>query len=647
MKKCKIVFKPEGKKVEVAHGTDLLTAAISAGVYLTSNCGGEGVCGRCKVIVKKGKYAFESNARLSDDEIKKKYVIACLTTVMGDMEVFVPQASKLHFERLKNKDAAKFAKKVLSGKTEEAPEGKAAGSKKNLKLSSLTRKIGINLPQPDLNDKISDADRLLREINKVCGFTPVLEISHIRKLGRLLRSSDWAVIVTIAFADTPEITNIEPGNSSIRNFGFAFDIGTTTISGQLVDLDKGTVLGTRTLYNKQLTFGDDVITRIIFAGEKNGLKKLHAAAAENINTIIEDLTGAFGVSLSDVTVLSVAGNTTMMHLLYKIDPEYIRREPYTPAANFLPTVKAKDLGIEINPRAILVSLPGVSTYVGGDITAGVLSSGFYSEKPVTLIVDIGTNGEIALGNEEWIIAASASAGPAFEGTGVACGMRAATGAIEDVTISPDFEPVLKTIKGAKPRGICGSGYIALLGEMFRSGVMDRSGKIDISRKTKRIRKKDGEAEYVIAFKEESGVEYDIVIKESDIDNLKRSKGAIYSAIMVLLKKVGMDISAISRIYIAGGFGNFIDIDKAVCIGLLPDIPRQKYLFIGNSSLAGAREALLYERSRADAAEIARKMTYMELSLDNMYSDEYVASLFFPHTDIAKFSGSCGKKEGRK
>ncbi|MCX5669012.1 MAG: ASKHA domain-containing protein, partial [Candidatus Omnitrophica bacterium] len=318
-----------------------------------------------------------------------------------------------------------------------------------------------------------------------------------------------------------------------------------------------------------------------------------------------------------------------------MDPAHIRRQPYVPTANFLPVLRAAEAGININPRGLLSCVPGVSSYVGGDTTAGILSSGIYQKEDPCILIDIGTNGEIVLGNRDYLVACAASAGPAFEGSGVTSGMRASSGAIQKVSIDKtDFSVKYSTIQDKSPRGICGSGYIDLLSEMLESGIIDKGGKIKVS--GKRIRATDNGQEFVVCFKEEIQADADIVINEADIENLKRSKGAIYSATAILVKHLALEFSAISKIFIAGGFGTYLDIEKAIRIGLLPDLERSKFIFIGNSSLAGSREILLSAQAMAMADKLASKITYFELSVDSGYMEEYSQALFFPHTDLTKF-----------
>jgi len=415
-----------------------------------------------------------------------------------------------------------------------------------------------------------------------------------------------------------------------------FDIGTTTISGQLIDLKNKKVLGTKAAYNKQATFGSDVITRILYARKEEGLERLHQAVCDSMNQIIQELIHEHKADLNDVTCILCSGNTTMIHLLLRIDPTYIRKEPYVPTANFLPTVRAAEAGIQINPRGLLYCVPGIASYVGGDVTAGTLSCGLYKTSELSLLIDIGTNGEVVLGSKEFLVACAASAGPAFEGSGVSCGMRASKGAIQKVKIDPrSLEVKYSTIGDELPKGICGSGYIDIIAELLRLGLIDKGGRIKDAG-LPRIRPGETGNEFVIVPKAESGCESDIVITDADIENLKRAKAAIYSASAVLLRHMGVELRQLKKIFIAGGFGTYLDIANAMTIGLLPDLDRSRFLFVGNSSLAGSRMILLSDQAMEKVDDIAKKITYFELSVDPHYMDEYMAALFFPHTDLSKF-----------
>ncbi|TRZ48495.1 DUF4445 domain-containing protein [bacterium] len=637
MEKFKVTFLPDNKTVEVAKDTTILAAAISAGVYINSVCGGDGVCGRCKVMVKNGKVLTQPTGVISLEERKKGIHLACLTTVHSDLEIEIPAESRLSLEGLTPEEIHQKAKGVY-GESEEVEVQKALVDG-IFKHSPLTAKLYLEIPEPNLDDKISDLERLVRSIKKQIKEIPATHtgLANVRELSELLRSAEWKVTVTLGDRDGAcEILLIEPGNTSRKNFGFCFDIGTTTITGQLVDLNSQKILGTKATYNKQISFGSDVITRIIYAKDEEGLEDLHLAVVDCIDQIISELIKEHGVDLNDATCILCAGNTTMIHLLLCIDPAHIRKEPYVATANFIPVIRSSEAGIRINPKGLLSCVPGVASYVGGDITAGILSCGLAREEDLCVLIDIGTNGEIALGNKEFFIACAASAGPAFEGSGVSSGMRAARGAIQKVKISPpDFNLTYTSIGGAKPRGICGSGYIDIIAEMLRAAILDKDGKIRAI-KNKRVKEGENGREFVVVFKEESESRADIVITEADIDNLKRAKAAIYSATASLLRHMHLDFLQVKKFFIAGGFGTSIDIPNSIAIGLLPDLDKSRFIFVGNSSLAGARQMLLSAEARKKADEIAKKVTYFELSVDPAYMDEYMAALFFPHTDLTRF-----------
>jgi uncharacterized 2Fe-2S/4Fe-4S cluster protein (DUF4445 family) len=636
MQKFKVTFLPDNLTVSVEKDKTILAAAISAGIGINSNCAGDGICGRCKVIVNQGQVNSQPNGIITAQEKKNNVYLACLTTIHSDLEVLVPDSSRLNFDQLTPEELEERLSGLYS-KAEDIHPVKLRFDDKVFKHSPFATKLYLELPEPSLNDSISDLERLYRALRNLGEFPSVATgLFNIRQLGELLRDYGWKVTVTLGRRnDTVEIVLIEPGDTTDKNFGLCFDIGTTTISGQLVNLNSKKILGTKATYNQQAVFGSDVITRIVYAAKTDGLEKLHRAVSDTMNQIIKELVSEHKVDLNDVNCIVCSGNTTMIHLLLSMDPAHIRRQPYVPTANFLPVLRAAEAGININPRGLLNCVPGVSSYVGGDTTAGVLSSGIYQQTEPCILIDIGTNGEIVLGNRDFLVACAASAGPAFEGSGVTSGMRASSGAIQKVSINKnDFSVKYTTIQDKLPRGICGSGYIDLLSEMLDSGIIDKGGKIKVT--GKRIRLTDNGKEFVVCFKEEIQAQADIVINEADIENLKRSKGAIYSATAILVKHLGLEFSAVTKIFIAGGFGTYLDIEKAIRIGLLPDLPRAKFVFIGNSSLAGSREILLSGQARGLADALASKITYFELSVDPGYMEEYSQALFFPHTDLTRF-----------
>lgn len=599
MKDFTVNFISQKKSIKVTQGTDVLTAAIKAGIMVHAACGGEGLCGKCKVV------------------INKKETLACQTIVESDLDVRIPKESLEVHVKLKHE-------------SEEFTKGIVLEREKKYGFSPLVKKEYLELTPPTQDDNLGDLDRIHREIaqrfNNVHISTNLANIKHLHEV---LRDSDFKVSVCVGRKDDAlDIISIEPGDTKKINFGFAFDIGTTTVAGQLIDLNTENVLGTRIAFNKQAGYGSDIITRIIYASDPEGLKKLNEAVLDNINEIIEDLIKTNDLAITDTYCVVCAGNMTMMHLLLKIDPANIRKAPYIPTSTAFDTIHAPEVGIEINPRGVVSFIPGVTTYIGGDIVSGVLACGLSEDEEISLLVDIGTNGEIVLGNSEWMIGAAASAGPAFEGSGLTSGMKAVKGAIQRVEIDKDLNIKAVTIGGEKPKGICGSGYIDLLCGMLKRGIISRDGKINRDLKSKNISKTDTGYEFKVAG--------DIIISDDDIENLKRSKGAIYSAIISLLNKVDKKLKDIKKIYIAGGFGNYLNMESAIFIGLLPDTDRGRYEFIGNSSLSGARMSMLSHEALKKTYEISKGITYIDLSTEPNYMDEYVASLFFPHTDLGRF-----------
>jgi uncharacterized 2Fe-2S/4Fe-4S cluster protein (DUF4445 family) len=625
MDEFSVKFTAQRKTVRVKRGTDILTAAVKCGIPLSASCGGEGLCGKCRVTVTAGKFRAGDSRLVSAADRKKGVVLSCQTIVEGDLEVSIGSSSLE--ERGGPDDASR-----------EFTPGGPSGSEKAFAFSPLVRKVAIEVPGPSQDDNMPDLDRVCDALKAATGKLHVsTRLAGVKHLQEVLRDSDYKVTAVLAYKDDSiEILAFEPGDTSKANYGFAFDIGTTTVAGQLIDLAGGAILGTRIAFNRQSVYGSDVITRIIYASSPEGLEKLNAAVIGNINEMISDLATQCGVGIADVYAVVCAGNMTMMHLLLKIDPSNIRKAPYVPATSVFPPVHPSELGIRVNPKGIVSFLPGVSTYVGGDTVAGVLACGLFDSDKLSLLIDIGTNGEVVLGNAEWMIGAAASAGPAFEGSGMSCGMKAVAGAINRVEIGDGLKVTPGTIGGGKPEGICGSGYIDLLCQMRRRGIIAKDGKIDPGIRSGRIRKAEGVREFVVAFGADTASGRDITVTEDDIENLKRSKGAIYSAVAAILKRVDKKISDVEKIYIAGGFGSYLNIESSIYIGLLPDTARQAYSFIGNSSLTGARVSLVSHEAYEKTLEIYRKITYLDLGSDPAYMDEYIASLFFPHTDAERF-----------
>ena len=641
----KVCFYPYEKDVVVKRGENLLRAALEAGVHINASCGGEGHCGKCRVLIKSGEAECRECKKLTPQELEVGYRQACRTTILSDLEVFIPPESQLDKSALeRKKDTQSSGRHVSSQILEKLVSGAW--------FNPALRKHFLEIEPPSMQDNTNDLSRLLLSLKKQYNIENVsVDFLVIKKLSQILRQADWKVTVTLVQTRVesqlgeyqlrgsrrPKLINVEPGNTVDTHYSVVLDIGTTTLWGQLIDLTNGATLAESSEYNPQISYGDDVITRIVYSQKKGGLKKLQELAITAINRIINDLLKKSGKDRRFISHLTAAGNTVMTHILLGLNPKYIRESPYTPVANFIPPVRAIRLGVEVEDFVYLYTFPSVASYVGGDIVSGILGSGVYQRKDLTLYIDIGTNGEIVLGNADWLLTASCSAGPAFEGGGVKFGMRATEGAIEDFDIHPTtFEPMILTIGMVKPKGICGSGIINIVAELLEAGVISPNGKFNVELNIPRIRKGPDGFEYVLAWKEETQIEEDVTITEADIDNVMRAKAAMFAGCHSLLEKASLTVSDLSQIVIAGAFGDYIDLEKAITIGLLPELPLEKVLFIGNGSLLGAKLISLSNEMLDDGERIARKMTNVELSEDRSFMEKYIAALFLPHTNAELF-----------
>jgi uncharacterized 2Fe-2S/4Fe-4S cluster protein (DUF4445 family) len=622
-----VLFFPDNVAVQVEPGTSLLRAAAQAGLELKSGCGGKGTCGRCVVQVKQGRVRVADTGSLPQRKVREGHVLACRAYVEGNVVVDVPRDS-----RLIEHQVLVDTKELL---TEVEPDT-ALGSE----MKPLCRQVELELDRPNLVENASDLSRLSAHLRREVGGKELsIGLGGLQRLAESLRAEDWKVTVTLAeFDGRAEIVEVTPGHHGRRALGLAVDIGTTTVVVYLVDLKTGVTLDKRGTYNRQSRYGDDVITRMVYATEEcRGLEDLRGAVVGTINEMVARLVERNRVDPNDILQVVASGNTTMSHLLLGLHPKYIRLEPYIPTATHFPPVRAREVELDINPEAWVLVFPAVASYVGGDIVAGTLYSGLTEGEEVALLIDIGTNGEMVLGNREWQVACSCSAGPAFEGGGITFGMRAMKGAIERVHVDPaTLEVEYQTIHRAKPIGICGSGLIDCLATLREAGVIDRAGKFQTDLDTGRLREGDNGPEFVLAAGPETECGRDIVITESDVKNLLRAKGAVFAGIRTLQRAVDFDLAEVARIFIAGGFGNYLNVRDAVEIGLLPDVPPEKYAFIGNSSVKGARMALLSREVWRKAAELAGSMTYLELSADNTFMEEFFSGLFLPHTDLSLF-----------
>lgn len=623
-----IVFEPNHITVEAPAGVLISEAARQAGIDITQPCGGQGRCGRCAVIVESGPVRRRSTLRLSAADVQAGWALACQTVVEGNVVVAVPPQEKIERRLTSDKSAAKVQLPLAY----------------EYERDQTVRAFYVRVDPPSYADNTDDLARLQRALN-VQHDMPRLtaNLGALRELSAALRAGEWDVTVVLETdtwmspAGPPRLIDVRPGYVNTI-WGVAIDIGTTSNVVYLVNLVSGEVVDTAADYNQQVRRGEDVISRIIYASKDGGLKELQELVVGTLNRLIERLARRNHIEPTQIYKATVAGNTTMMHLFLALPPEVIRKSPFVPAVNHIPPLIAAEVGLNIHPQAALDCLPGVASYVGADITAGVVSSGLSEPGALRLFIDIGTNGEIVLGDGTWLISCACSAGPAFEGAGVTCGMRATAGAIEEVWIdAKTFEPTLRVIGNEKPRGICGSGLIALLAELFITAIIDKGGNFNLTLPTPRVRPGEHGGEYVVAWGSQSADGRDIVITKVDIDNLLRTKAAIYAGFSVLAHSVGLSLEDdVGEVLIAGAFGQYINVEKAIQIGLLPDKPWERFRFLGNTSVGGAYMALLSREARARIAQAANRLTYLELSADNAFYENFTSAMFLPHTELDKF-----------
>jgi len=624
-KKCTVRFEPSGLKTEVLVGSVLLEAAHKAGIYLSSICGGDGYCGKCKVVIDEGQFQSRPTALLTPEETRENTVLACQTKVLSDMTITVPKFHTLETSQiLVGTDAHRFSE--LAGEVR-------AGI---FEFDPLVRKLCVEMSPPTVQDHTADHERLYVGIRRHID-APVMQTGFriLQKLSKTLRQDDYKVAVTIGHrGGTTEVIEIEPGGRCKTNFAVAVDLGTTTIVAHLIDLTNAATIDTEATYNSQISFGEDYIRRIIYAEENNAFDEMQNLLVHDVNNLIITMAARQKVDLEDITAIICAGNTAMVHFLLNLDPTRIRREPYIASVGFVPPIRAAEVGIQINKRGLLYCLPSVAAYVGSDIVAGVLTTRIYTKKGICLFVDIGTNGEVVLGNRDWVVCASSSAGPAFEGSGVRHGMRAGAGAIEKLSISSDGAVEFTTIGDVHPTGICGSGLLDTLAELFINGIIDRTGRFKPTGDKRLTEGENGRQFQLVAPTNHC---HELLINQADINNLVRSKAGVFAAIRVLMESTQTKAEDLEAIYLAGGFGNFLNVRQAVTIGMLPDIPIEKIQFVGNTSIAGAKTSLMSREALATAEEIAKNMTYFDLMSHPGYMEEFVRANFLPHTDLSLFS----------
>ena len=636
----KVIFQIEGGSpvaMECGDGENLLELARRANVAIDAPCSGNGSCGKCRVKILEGEVESLPSRHISQEEYQEGWRLSCSCKVKGDCTVFVPDIASAYQSRMKTADLSSPKEIAIFEECEE-----------NLKKSGIHfvnryRSAVITMAEPSLDDTMPDNERLTWAIQEALGVQKVeIPFCVMEKLAHTLRENAWTVCVKGELREDTFLCMevCKPQDTAL--VGCAIDIGTTTVTMVLTDLETGKILAKGSSGNGQIRYGADVINRIIEQGRPGGKKRLQdAILKETLNPIIASLCKTAGISCRSILRVSVGANTTMNHLFVGVDASSVRMEPYIPSFFSWEGLLAGDLKLPANPLAPVLIAPNIGSYVGGDITAGTLASGIWDKDEMSLFIDLGTNGEIVFGNRDFLMSCACSAGPAFEGGDISCGMRATDGAVEAVTIDKDtMVPTLSIIgdEGQKCVGICGSGIIDLISELFRCGIINAKGLF--VREGSRIRRDaHGMGRFVVAEPEESETGREVSLNEVDIDNFIRAKGAIFSAIDTLLKSVDMTVDMIDKVYVAGGIGSGINMKNAVNIGMFPDVELEKFHYIGNSSLTGAYAMVMSDEACTKTHEVAANMTYLELSTHPGYMDAFVAACFLPHTDARLFPHS--------
>lgn len=616
----------------------LLEAARSANVAIDAPCSGNGSCGKCRVKLLEGTVEGLQTSHITDEDYAAGWRLSCASKVSSDVTVMVPDIASAYQSRMKTADLSTGEEVAIFTRLEE--DLKAAG----VDFSNDFVETEVTMEEPTLEDTMPDTERLTMALEGALGCDKVcLSYPTVHKLARVLRQSGFHVAVAGTLKDGVfHAMDVRNANEPQPMCGLAIDIGTTTVSAVITDLKTGRLLAKGSGGNGQIRYGADVINRIVEQGRKGGVERLQKAIVEEtLQPLTRALCASAKVDADRILRCCVASNTTMNHLLLGVDADPVRMEPYIPTFFHWDGLKAGDIRFVANPDAKVVLAPNIGSYVGGDITAGTLTSRIWDKDEFSLFIDLGTNGEIVFGNRDFMMSCACSAGPAFEGGDISCGMRATDGAVEAVTIDREtLEPTLSIVgkEGQKPVGICGSGIIDVIAELYRTSAISAKG--HFVRENRRIlRDEHGMGRYVLAFSNESDTGREIAITEVDIECFIRAKGAIFSAIHIMLSSLDMDVSVLEHIYVAGGIGSGINMENAVRIGMFPDVDRALFQYIGNSSLAGAYALVLSNAAEEKVHELASNMTYLELSTEPKYMEEFVAACFLPHTNKELFPSS--------
>lgn len=625
----KIIIEPIGKIVEAKKYEDLLKICHRAGINILSECGGIGVCGKCKIIIKDQEYVSKLNEaekkHFSQEEINKGYRLACQTKVLHINEILkiiIPKESISEKRRIQT-----------------------LGFEKEISINPLIKKFYLNLDKPSLFDLRSDYKRIIDFIIEKYKINDLkIKFDILNNVSNILRESDWNVTAVLWDND---IISIEKDDTSKLMYGLAIDIGTSKIVCQLVNLINGETINIASEENPQIPYGEDIMSRITYIITKeDGLKELSSLVKESINKLIEKLCLEKNIDHKNIYEAVIVGNTAMHHIFLGIQPKYLALAPYVPVISESINIPAKKIGLNINENANIHVLPVIGGFVGADAVADVLATGIYELDEMCLLIDIGTNSEVFIGNKNGILAASCASGPAFEGMQIKYGMKAISGAIEEFSIKPNGEVIYKTIDNLKPIGICGSGAVDIVAELFINGFIDNRGRF-INTKNPRIIKTDKGYAYVIAWKNETAINEDIIFSQEDINAIQLAKSAIHTACMLLMKKMNINEEDIDKLFIAGAFGNYLNPINSINIGLIPDIPIERISFVGNTAISGAKICLLSKKMREEASFITKKIKFIELATDPEFPKELANSMYLPYKDLSKYRSVEEKIKNKK
>jgi len=614
----RITFLPEGKPLDIKSGSTILDATRKMGIDIQAPCGDLGLCGRCKIILGEGKNLAEPPTKtekknFSTKELNDGYRLACQCKVseQGLLSVTVPPESRISQQRI-----------VIQGIMPQ------------FQVSPIIKDTIIELKKKQ--ESKSDSETLLEALSEN-GFTDVsIDIDAIRRLPDVIREGNWNINATLW--NNKEVLSLQPKDKAGQTLGFAVDIGTTKVAGYLVDLKNGELLAAVSLPNPQISFGEDLISRIAYwaESEEKGIN-LQKVVIGCVNKLIEDSCKRFDVSQNEVYDITVVGNTAMHHIFFGISPKYVGQSPFPVAVKNSFNVKAKDIGLKANPATYVHALPPIAGFVGSDTVAGILATEIYKQEKISMLIDIGTNAEIVIGNKDKLTCCSAPAGPAFEGAKIKHGMRASSGAIETVWINPkNLDTGFKTIDESKPRGICGSGIIDSIAQLFKTDVIDNIGRFNNKLSNPRIRNQEGDAEFVIAWQNETSINKDITITRRDIQEILLAKAAVYTGTHILLERLNLTPNDIENPYVSGAFGTYIDLANSLTIGMFPEIPTNRIKFTGNTAGSGGRLALLSEKLRSKADKIAKNTDHIELASDPSFEKEFTNALWIPHRETKRF-----------